>query len=271
MGLQLGPHGLVVGDRVAFHRRHVDEVDQHRAALDVGEELVAEPGALGRAFDQARDVGDDRLPVLALDRPQDRRDRREGVVGDLRRRPRQPAQQRGLAGVGQPDQADVGEQLQPQLDPVRFAAWSLLGEARRLARRGGEAIVAVPAAAAVSHHRPLPGLDQVDPAAVDRAAWVPGRYRDLPILPPRPVPVRPFPVSSPLRPEVLAAPQRPEVAPRRIADENDVSPVPSIAAVGPTARNMSLPPERDRPVAAAAALNPDFRLVVHRTESSLRA
>ena len=119
---QLRPHRLVVGDRVAFHRRQVDEVDEHRAALDVGEELVTEPGPLGRPFDQPGDVGDHRLAVLALDRPQHRRERRERVVGDLRRRPRQPAQQRGLAGVRQPDQPDVGQQFQPQLDPVGFAA-----------------------------------------------------------------------------------------------------------------------------------------------------
>ncbi len=42
-------------------------MDEHRAALDVGEELVAEAGALGGALDQARDVGEDRLAVLAVD------------------------------------------------------------------------------------------------------------------------------------------------------------------------------------------------------------
>src|SRR5689334_25427672 len=71
-------------------------------------------------------------------------------------------------------------------------------------------------------------------------------------------------MSAPLRSEVLAPPQRAKIPPRRIADENDVSPMPPVAAVRPTARHMGLTPERDRPVAATAALNPDFRLVVHR-------
>ena len=82
---------------------------------------MAEAGALGGPLDQPRDVGEHRLAVLALDRAQLRRERRERVVGDLRLRPRQPAQQRGLARVRQPDQADVGQQLQPQLDPARLA------------------------------------------------------------------------------------------------------------------------------------------------------
>ena len=115
---------------------------------------MAEAGALGGALDQPGDVGEHRLALLALDRPQRRRERRERVVGDLRRRPRQPPQQRGLAGVRQPDQADVGEQLQPQLDPVGLAGGAVLGEARRLPGRGGEALVAVAAAPAAGRRPP---------------------------------------------------------------------------------------------------------------------
>ena len=94
-------------------------MDEHRAALDVRQELVAEARPLGGALDQPGDVGEHGLPLLALDRAENRRERREGVVGHLRRRPRQPREQRGLAGVRQPDEPGVGEQLQPQLDPAR--------------------------------------------------------------------------------------------------------------------------------------------------------
>jgi hypothetical protein len=103
---------------------------EHRAALHVGEELVAEAGPGRRAFDQPGDVGEHRLAVLALDRPQRRRQGREGIVGDLRRGLGEPAEQRALACVRQPDQADVGEQLQSQLDPVGLSLGALLGEAR---------------------------------------------------------------------------------------------------------------------------------------------
>ena len=262
VGLQLGPHGLVVGDRVAFHRREVDEVDEHRAALDVGEELVAQPGALGGALDQPGDVGDDGLAVLAFDRPQHRRERRERVVGDLRRRPRQPPQQRGLAGVRQPDQPDVGEQLQPQLDPVRLALGPVLGEARRLPGRGREALVPVAAAAAVRDHRPLPRLDQVDRAAVDAVACVPagtGITRSSPRAPCR---LDPSPWLPRCAAEVLAPFQRPQIAPRGVADEHHVPPMPAVATVGPAPRHMRLTPKADAAVAAGPALNPDLRLVV---------
>ena len=215
MGGQLGPHRLVVALRVAFQRRQVDQVDQHRAALDVGEELVAEPGPLGRPFDQPRDVGDDRLAVVVFDRPQHRRERRERVVRHLRRRPRQPPQQRGLARVRQPDQADVGQQFQPQLDPVRLPLGPFLGKPRRLPGRGREPLVPVPPAPRVRDDRPLPRLDQVDRAPVDRRRLGPGRHRDHPVLPPRPVPVRPFPMPPPLPPKVPAPFQRPQIPLRR--------------------------------------------------------
>ena len=93
-------------------------MDEQPRALDVREEVVAEPGAVRRALDQARDVGDDELALLVLQRAEDRLERRERVVGDLRRGARQPRQQRGLAGVRQPDEADVGEQLEAQVDPA---------------------------------------------------------------------------------------------------------------------------------------------------------
>ena len=42
----------------------VDQMQQHAAALDVAEEAVAEAGALVRALDQARDVGEHELAVV---------------------------------------------------------------------------------------------------------------------------------------------------------------------------------------------------------------
>ena len=59
-------------------------------ALDVGEEVVAEPRALAGAFDETRDVGDDELTVAVLDRAQDRHQRGERVAGDLRVGPGDP-------------------------------------------------------------------------------------------------------------------------------------------------------------------------------------
>ena len=60
-------------------------------------------------------------------------ERRERIVGDLRARRGDARNQRGLAGVGESDQADVGEQLQLETQEPLFA---LLRRARSAAARG---------------------------------------------------------------------------------------------------------------------------------------
>ena len=63
---QLAADDLEVLDRIAAAERgHVDEVDEHRAALDVAEEAVPQAGAGVRAFDQAGDVGGDEPAIVA--------------------------------------------------------------------------------------------------------------------------------------------------------------------------------------------------------------
>ena len=78
---------------------------------------MPEADALARALDQPRHVGDDELTaVRRLDGSEHRRERRERIVGDLRPRIREARDERRLAGVRQPDERGVGEQLEPQLD-----------------------------------------------------------------------------------------------------------------------------------------------------------
>jgi hypothetical protein len=115
----------------------------------------------------------------------------------------------------------------------------------------------------MSHNSPLPGLDKIDPAPIHGFGLGPGRHRNQELLSPSPMPVRPFPAFPATGPKVLATAQRTEIAPRCVANQHDVSTMPTIAAIRPTARHMSLPPKAHAPVAAASALNPDFRLVVH--------
>ena len=58
------------------------------------------PGAVGRALDEPRDVGDRELALLRpVHHAEDGLERRERVVGDLRLRVRDAAQERRLAGV----------------------------------------------------------------------------------------------------------------------------------------------------------------------------
>ena len=121
----------------------VEHVHQQACALHVGEELVAEAGAVARALDQPRNVGHDQLALVGFEHSQHRLQRRERIGGDLRRRARETRQQRGLTRVGQAHEADVGEQSQPQRQPPLLARQAALGEARRLTRGGGEALVAL--------------------------------------------------------------------------------------------------------------------------------
>ena len=93
-------------------------------------------------------VGDDEAAIVAQRHDAEvGRERRERVVGDLRTRRGDPRDQRGLAGVGESDQADVGNQLQLQpklllfarLRPARSGAardWWTRRNARCRARRG---------------------------------------------------------------------------------------------------------------------------------------
>ena len=130
---------------------------------------MAEADALARAFDQARHVGDDELPaVRRLGRAEHRLQRRERVVGDLRRRVRDAREQRRLARVRQADERRVREQLQVQLEVALLAGRADLGELRYLPRRRDEARVAAAAAAAAREHDARAGMREVG----DQVAFV---------------------------------------------------------------------------------------------------
>ncbi len=71
---------------------------------------MAEALAAMRAFDEPGHVGDDEAAVAAqLHDAKVRRQRRERVVGNLGTRGRDACDQRGLAGVGEADEADIRE------------------------------------------------------------------------------------------------------------------------------------------------------------------
>ncbi len=273
MRLELRAHrgvGLLrlglAGSELAAER---DQVQQHPAALDVGEELVPQPGPRGGALDQPRDVGEHELALAVVDRPEDRLEGRERVAGDLRRCPRQPPEQRRLARVREPDQPHVGDQLQPQLDPPGLAGEPALGKARRLPGRGGKALVAVPPHAALSDDRALTGLDQVVAPPLEPLDLSPGRHRHDDVVAARAVALLALPVAAAPRPLMGREAQRGEVAPRFVADQDHVAAAAAVAAVGPAARHVRLAAERDHAVAAGAGLDVDLGPVVeHRLHRS---
>ena len=242
-------------------RCEIEHVDKQPGALDMREELVAEAGALRRALDQARDVGQDQLAVRALQRAEDRLERRERIARDLRRRARHPRQQRRLAGVRQPDEPHVGEQLQLQLDPALAALEPVFRKPRRLPRGRREALVAAPAASAARHDRALARHDQVVHGPVFERGDRPRRDADDQVAAVGAVALRALAVTAAIGLVVRAALEGLQVAQRVVADEDDVAAVPAVAAVGAAARDMRLTAERHAAVAAAPCLNEDASFV----------
>ncbi len=277
---------LVVGSELTLDRRvagnrvrslsggelgsEVQHVNEQARALDVREEVMSQAGPLAGALDQARDVRHDELAILAFEDAEHRREGREGVARHLRRGTREARQQRGLAGIWQAHQADVGEQPEPELQPAFLSGESTLGKAGRLARGRGESLVALAAAATACDRCALPRREQL-PAASGQIAAVgaarggdlrPGRHADRQRLPVGAVTLRPFPVSSAARAVVRPSAEALQVAQGVVAHEDDRSAVSPVAAVGSPAGDVGFPAEARAAVAAGPGLDVDPRAIV---------
>jgi len=138
--------------RAIVERRQIHQVKQQARALQVAQELMAEPGAFGRALDQSGDVGDHEAAIVVhAYHAQIRVQRCERIVGDLGTRGRNRADKSGLACVGQTQQPDVGEHLEFELEGSVFARLSRRALARRAVGARLESLVAPAAFAAPSH------------------------------------------------------------------------------------------------------------------------
>ena len=255
----------------------VDHVQQEPRPLEVGEELVAEADPLARALDQPRHVGDGQLAAVgAVDRAEHRRQRRERVVGDLRLRVRDPAQERRLAGVRQPGARGVRHQLQVQLELARLARQPGLGVARRLPRRGREVRVPAPAPAPARDDDPCLVLAQVgdDRPVVDVRHLRPHGNREDDVVAVGAVLARAAAVAAALRVEDRLGAEGREVAQVGVGDEDDVAAAAAVAAVRAALRHELLAPEAEAAVAAATRLDADADAIVehaHRLTSRSRA
>ena len=138
-------------DRAARHRE-IHQMQEHSTALHVTQEAVPQASPFGGAGDQSRQVGDDEGIAVGPERhdAELRYECGERIVGDLRASRGNHADQRRLAGVGQADDTDVGQQLELQLEAPRLSLLAGIGAARRLIRRGGETSVAATATPAVA-------------------------------------------------------------------------------------------------------------------------
>ena len=101
---------------VLVERRQVDQVQQQAGALQMAQELMAEPGPSA-----APSMSPGMSATTKLCSGADAHDaevrvqRREGIVGDLGTCIGDGRDQRRLAGIGHAQQADVGQHLQFEL------------------------------------------------------------------------------------------------------------------------------------------------------------
>src|SRR5207245_9202560 len=93
--------------------------------LDSAEESLPQPRALRGTLDESRDVGKHDASGVPFGNPQLGVQRREWIVGNLRTGRGQRPQQRRLACVRRPDQADVGDQLEVEenFQLLTFEPW----------------------------------------------------------------------------------------------------------------------------------------------------
>src|SRR5687768_4368382 len=140
--------------RIRMVQRHQE--GQHAGALDVLKEL--EPESLARvcALDDAGNVGDHERAALAQAGDAEiGLERRERIVGDPGTGRGEYGQQRALPRVRLAHEADIGNQLEDELDLAVFALFARLPLPRGLVRGGREARVAPSAAAAAGDQQPV--------------------------------------------------------------------------------------------------------------------
>ena len=125
IGLDLRADGSIgAGDILAGT---VDQMQQDPAPLDMAEEAIAEACPFVCPGDQARYVGQNEPGVGDLDDPEVGIQGREGIVGDLRLGMADPGEKGRLAGIRQPDQAGIGDQLEAQPEREGFSGFARIG------------------------------------------------------------------------------------------------------------------------------------------------
>ena len=208
------------------------------------------------ARDQARHVGHDELDVAGLDHAEVRDQGGERVVGDLRPGRRHRRDQRGLAGIGEADQPDVGYRLQLEDEVVALPRLALEREPGRLAPRRGQRRVAQAAAAAGGGHEPGADADQVGQHfAVGRLDLGPVRHRDDQVGAVGAGAVRPLALPAVAGPAHRAAVEVEQGGRARVHLEDHVAAAAAVAPVRAAQRLELLPVNRGAAVPAVAGLH----------------
>ena len=256
--------GVKVLDRVAaLAARHVDDMNEQAAAVDMAQEVVTKARALGCALDDAGDVGhDERNALVDVHDAEVGVERGEVVVCDLGARLRHNGKKRRLADIREADEADVGQQLQLEHDIVLLALKARFGKTGRLTRRRCEVRVAPAALAAAAEDERLGVGHILDDLVRFRVAHDgAARHADREILALLAELARALTVHAVVG-DVFALVAKVHQRGHVVVDnEDDVAAVAAVAAVGAARGDVLFAVERHRAIAALARAAEDARLI----------
>jgi hypothetical protein len=207
-----------------------------------------------RPLDQSGDVRQHKREVVTLGHAQVRLQRGERVVANLRRGRRQCRQQARLADVRVANQANVGNRLQLQHNPARFARLALLSHRRRLVRRRDEVDVAESATAATGHHHLVVCLAQIGHQLAVRGDHRAERHQDPDVLAGLAVLLGAGPVAAAPGLKVAAVAELQQRAHAGAGLEVDAAASTAVTAVRAASRHELLAPEAAGAVPAVAGL-----------------
>ena len=253
---QLTLDDVEVADRITsgFIGGAVDDVDDGSTPFDVTQEVKSQSLALGGTGDESGHVGHGVRRLTGHDDAEVRHQGGERVVGDLGACPRDRRDEARLASRGEPDQADVGDDLEFEPDPALLALLAQQGETGSLAGRRRQGSVAQPAASPSSNGELCPssreigerlaGLDIGDDRAVGHHEYDVGTIGTILVVTTTGLTIGGLASGQPVIVD--------EGGELRI-DAHDHRPtVAAVATIGPTQRFELLPLDRGAAVAAVA-------------------
>ena len=237
-------------------------MDYQSAALYMPQECVAKSHALAGALDKSGDIRHDEGLLAALHNSENRGQRCEVVVRDLRLGGADYAYQRGFTDIRESHQTNVSQQLQLQDHVERLAGESRLGKTGDLARRSREVCVALTAAAAPGYYDRLIVRDiRHDSAGVGVLDYGPpghADYRRLHGLSGAALGAAVLAVRGDVLLLIAEVDQRGKII---VSDKHDVASLTSIAAVRSACIHIFLAVEAYCPVTAVSCLDRYFDLI----------
>src|SRR5262245_61466015 len=244
-------------------------MDEHLRTIEMLQKTIAKPAAFVGAFDEPRHVRDDEAAVVAeRNHTKVWYQRREGIVGNLGPRGGDARDERRFSSVGKSHQPHIGEELQMELQLLRFPRRAFFEPARGAVSGADEPRVPAPADATLREEHPLAGIHEV----ADEHGFVAGlrrflidqradRYSQIDIIGVAAGAIRTLAVTAALGVELAIEAIGDERVEMGTGEGIDRSALATVAAVRSAARNELLAPEAHGAGAAGAGLYEDVDFV----------